>query len=120
MDLATPLELYTDTVRPEWIDYNGHMNVAYFVLAFDYATDAFLEFLGMSAELRAERQVSTFGQGHDIIARSAVSEKRLRESVFLQRGTFLAVLLTRQPVRTEQVGIFIKTEINFLFAASTP
>ena len=26
---------------PEWIDYNGHMNVAYYVLAFDHATDAF-------------------------------------------------------------------------------
>lgn len=59
-DLTIPLELYTDTVRPEWIDYNGHMNVAYFVLAFDFATDAFLEFLGLSEELRAQQQISTF------------------------------------------------------------
>ena len=26
-------------VKPEWIDYNGHMNVAYYVLAFDEADD---------------------------------------------------------------------------------
>lgn len=30
-------------VRPEWMDYNGHMNVAYYVLAFDQATDAMYE-----------------------------------------------------------------------------
>jgi acyl-CoA thioester hydrolase len=27
-------------VKPEWIDVNGHMNVAYYVLAFDLAVDA--------------------------------------------------------------------------------
>jgi acyl-CoA thioester hydrolase len=27
-------------VRPEWIDYNGHMNMAFYSLAFDHALDA--------------------------------------------------------------------------------
>ena len=27
----------------EWIDYNGHMNVAYYTLAFDKALDFFFE-----------------------------------------------------------------------------
>jgi acyl-CoA thioesterase FadM len=31
------------TVKPEWLDYNSHMNVAYYVLAFDIATDAVYE-----------------------------------------------------------------------------
>lgn len=26
-------------VKPEWIDFNGHMNIAYYVAAFDLATD---------------------------------------------------------------------------------
>jgi acyl-CoA thioester hydrolase len=30
-------------VKPEWIDVNGHMNVAYYVLAFDLAVDASVE-----------------------------------------------------------------------------
>lgn len=34
--LRTPLAY----VRPEWIDHNGHMNVAFYVLAFDQALDA--------------------------------------------------------------------------------
>ena len=30
-------------VKREWIDYNGHMNVAYYTLAFDKALDFFFE-----------------------------------------------------------------------------
>ncbi len=30
-------------VKKAWIDYNGHMNVAYYTLAFDKAIDEFLE-----------------------------------------------------------------------------
>lgn len=41
-------------IRPEWIDYNGHMNVAYYVLAFDQGTDRFLADMGLDADyLRA-------------------------------------------------------------------
>lgn len=38
---------YQAEVIPEWIDYNGHMNVAYYVLAFDHATDRLLEEIGI-------------------------------------------------------------------------
>lgn len=47
-------------VLPEWIDYNGHMNVAFYVLAFDKATDALLEHLGMDAAYVKDRNNSTF------------------------------------------------------------
>jgi len=40
-----PLEAPLQRVLPEWIDYNGHMNVAYYVLAFDIAVDCYLEAL---------------------------------------------------------------------------
>ncbi|MCW2237311.1 thioesterase family protein [Azospirillum canadense] len=42
-----PLDLHRETVRPEWIDYNGHMNVAFYLLAFDHATDAVLDHFGI-------------------------------------------------------------------------
>lgn len=38
---------HAETVLPEWVDYNGHMNVAYYVLAFDHATDAVLDHFGL-------------------------------------------------------------------------
>ncbi|MEM9682746.1 MAG: thioesterase family protein [Pseudomonadota bacterium] len=60
MSISVPLELHTGTVLPEWIDYNGHMNVAYYVLAFDYATDAFLDYLGLDHAYKAKVNVTTF------------------------------------------------------------
>lgn len=47
------------TVRPEWIDFNGHMNVAYYVLALDQATDLMWETLGLGPKFR-ERGRTTF------------------------------------------------------------
>lgn len=47
-------------VRDEWIDYNGHMNVAYYVLAFDLGTDGLLDLLGLDAAYRSRTGHSTF------------------------------------------------------------
>jgi hypothetical protein len=50
METRAPLLPHNDTVRSEWIDFNGHMNVAYYVLAFDRATDRLLKHLGLGEE----------------------------------------------------------------------
>jgi acyl-CoA thioester hydrolase len=47
MEKTGPLMLHEEAVRPEWLDHNGHMNLAYYVLAFDHATDKFLDYLGL-------------------------------------------------------------------------
>jgi len=47
-------------VRPEWIDYNAHMNVAYYVLAFDLAIDALWDRLGITQDYIRETRGSTF------------------------------------------------------------
>ena len=45
--MRDPRLCFETVVRPEWIDYNGHMNVAYYVLAFDHAIDGFYDRLGL-------------------------------------------------------------------------
>jgi acyl-CoA thioester hydrolase len=35
------------TVEPQWIDYNGHLNMAYYNVLFDRAVDEVYEFLGI-------------------------------------------------------------------------
>ena len=60
MSHPAPLDLYRAAVEPDWIDYNGHMNVAYYVLVFDRATDAFLDYLGLDEALREATGSSTF------------------------------------------------------------
>ncbi len=51
---------YQGTVRPEWIDHNGHMNLAYYVLAFDLATEDFFDIFGMNQAYRDATGCSTF------------------------------------------------------------
>ena len=60
MDFGAPIDSHRETVRPEWIDYNGHMNVAYYVLAFDHATDVLFDALGLGESYREATDHSTF------------------------------------------------------------
>lgn len=59
-DFPAPLDRHSEPIRPEWIDYNGHMNVAYYVLAFDSATDVFFEAMGFGAAWRTASGRSFF------------------------------------------------------------
>jgi len=47
LDLAAPFDRHRAVVRPEWVDGNGHMNVGFYVVAFDHATDTISEQLGV-------------------------------------------------------------------------
>ncbi len=58
--LAAPFDVYRDVVRPEWIDHNGHMNMGYYVVVFDLATDEFLAWCGLDAAHRRAHEVTTF------------------------------------------------------------
>jgi len=59
-EISAPLDVYRDTVRPEWIDQNRHMNVGYYLVVFDFATDAWMAFIGLGAAHRRDRQITTF------------------------------------------------------------
>ncbi|MDH3413494.1 MAG: thioesterase family protein, partial [Gammaproteobacteria bacterium] len=60
MEIKAPLVLHQGTIKGDWIDYNGHMNVAYYVLVFDHATDALLDYLGMDEGYRANTGFTTY------------------------------------------------------------
>ncbi|MEM7222187.1 MAG: thioesterase family protein [Pseudomonadota bacterium] len=60
MTTAGPLDQHRERLRPEWIDYNGHLNVAYYLLVFDHATDTFFDHVGLDRAYRAESNCSTF------------------------------------------------------------
>jgi len=46
VDESRPLEIYSTAVRPDWIDYNGHMTESRYLQAFGEATDALLAHVG--------------------------------------------------------------------------
>jgi acyl-CoA thioester hydrolase len=74
MSIPEPLSLHRETVRPEWIDYNGHMNVAYYVLAFDHATDLFLDYVGLDEAYRRRTGGSTFAAEAHVTYQREVAE----------------------------------------------
>jgi acyl-CoA thioester hydrolase len=47
-------------ILPEWIDLNGHMNVAYYVLAFDQATDTLYKTLDIAGDYLERQRHSVF------------------------------------------------------------
>ncbi|MGL4289094.1 MAG: thioesterase family protein [Phreatobacter sp.] len=48
------------TIRPEWIDYNGHLNVAFYVKLFDEGIDLLFERQGLAESYVRDRQLGFF------------------------------------------------------------
>jgi len=44
--------IYRTAVQPEWIDYNGHLRDAYYVVALSSAVDELMDRIGMDAAYR--------------------------------------------------------------------
>ena len=47
------------TVRPEWVDFYGHMNMGFYLVVFDMATDQLWPHIGLGPEFKA-RNLGTF------------------------------------------------------------
>jgi len=60
MAAAGARRAYEDTVRPEWVDYNGHMNDSAFAVVFSQAIDALMDWLGIDAAFREENHYTLF------------------------------------------------------------
>lgn len=52
--------IYRDVVRAEWVDYNGHLRDAFYMLVFSFATDALLDVIGLDDEQRRSRHRSVY------------------------------------------------------------
>ena len=74
--LATGREI----IPAEWTDYNGHMNVAYYVVAFDRATDAYKDQVGIDKGYRERTRHSTFAAELHVVY---LQEVREGEEVYL-------------------------------------
>lgn len=107
----TPSILYRDRVRPEWVDYNGHMSEAYYVLVFGYATDAFYDIIGMDDDYRRRESRSVYtleshicylqeiGEGAELVVRSQVlgaDHKRVRLFHSMHHGEHDDLLATSE------------------------
>jgi acyl-CoA thioester hydrolase len=79
-----PLCTWTESVRDEWIDYNGHLSEPYYVLVLGHATDEVMDTVGLGPAYRDSTGASLFtveahvryldqvGPGEELEARSWV------------------------------------------------
>ena len=79
MSIPTPFDRFRGEVLPEWIDYNGHMNLAYYTVLFDYATDLLFDELGLGLDYRREPKKGTFvAETHNLYQRELLVGARVR------------------------------------------
>ncbi|MEH6822695.1 MAG: thioesterase family protein [Motiliproteus sp.] len=56
----TTMVVFNGQVSADWIDYNGHMNDACYVLVFSKAIDEFMLRIGLDEAFREQHQVSIY------------------------------------------------------------
>ena len=86
---------HEDTIRPEWIDNNDHMNLAYYVLVFSGATDALAQRLGLPGRLRVT-------QMHTVYEREVTLGDRLRVSTHVLAADAARLHLFHEMFQAEQ------------------
>ena len=100
MSIPAPYERFEGEVRPEWIDYNGHMNLAYYTVLFDYATDLLFDELGLGLDYRRTTQHGTFvAETHNLYERELLVEARVRIATQIVAAEFEAVAPRARDVR---------------------
>jgi acyl-CoA thioester hydrolase len=82
--MSEPVIVHHDIVRPEWIDSNGHMNLAYYVVVFDLATDKLYANLGIGDAYREATGNSCFtAETHTVYQREVHLGERLHVHTWL-------------------------------------
>ncbi len=98
--LLTP---WRGTVLPAWVDYNGHLRDAYYLLVFSMATDALMDMIGLDETGRA-------ATGHSMFT----LESHINYLLEVKEGTPIEVHTQILGVDAKRLHIF-----HFLYVAGT-
>jgi acyl-CoA thioester hydrolase len=81
MSFTAPFARFEGEVRAEWIDINGHMNLAYYVVLFDLATDALFDAIDIGRGYKERTGCGTFvAEMHTLYRRELFLGERVRVS----------------------------------------
>ena len=58
--MHAPFRSAPQTVKPEWIDYNGHLNMAYYNVLFDESVDQLYPEIGFGTDYLAQTGCTTY------------------------------------------------------------
>ena len=108
--MTAGISIATAKVLPEWIDINGHMNVAYYVLAFDIGVDEMWNQLGITSEYIETSQCSTFA-----VECHVTYQKELKEN---EPFRITSQILAYDDKRIHQFQRMYHAEENYLAATA--
>ena len=107
-----PSPVHREIVRPEWVDYNGHMNVAYYVLVFDHATDAVFDRMDLGKAYRETTGCSLFvGEAHVTYEQEASAGDRLRVTSRILGFDGKRIILYHEMERDDGDGLIATNEV---------
>jgi acyl-CoA thioester hydrolase len=77
--IPAPFDRYQGEVLPEWIDLNGHMNLAYYTVLFDYASDLLFDAIGIGRDYKDRTGHGTFvAETHNLYEQELLVGERVR------------------------------------------
>jgi carnitine 3-dehydrogenase len=109
-----PLRLHETCVRPEWIDYNGHMTDFRYLQVFGDATDALLRYAGLDEAYRRSGRAMYTVDSHITYKAEAYSQERLYVSTRVADVDTKRVRLQHQLHRAKDDGLLAVAEQAFV------
>ena len=107
-----PSPVHREIVRPEWVDYNNHMNVAFYVLVFDHATDAVFDRLDLGKAYRETTGCSLFvGEAHVTYEQEVCAGDRLRVTSRILGFDGKRIILYHEMERDDADGLVATNEV---------
>jgi acyl-CoA thioester hydrolase len=105
-----PLDTHRSTVLPEWVDWNGHMNVAFYVTAFDQASGAFMRNMGLGRRYVDGKLGMTF-----VLETHVTYDREMREGAPMR---FTSQLLERDAKKVHLYHEMFHAERGYLAATN--
>jgi acyl-CoA thioester hydrolase len=114
-DIAAPFDRYCGEVRPEWIDLNGHMNLAYYTVLFDYATDLLFDTIGIGREYKDATGHGTFVvETHNLYEDELLAGEQVRVATQILGADDKRLHLAHEMFRLADGGRSATQELMFL------
>ncbi|MGH8429593.1 MAG: thioesterase family protein [Solimonas sp.] len=105
-----PFDIHRSTVLDEWVDWNGHMNVAFYVMAFDQASGAFMRNMGLGRDYVDGKHGMTF-----VLETHVTYDRELRGGAPMH---FTTQLLARDDKRVHLYHEMFHAEQGYLAATN--
>ncbi len=102
---APPFAVHEDVVIADWIDRNGHLNLAYYLVLFDRATDVLFDRLGIGAAYSDASGCSLFvAETHTLYERELTLGARVRIACHVLGADAKRLHLAHEMFRADEAG----------------